>query len=355
MTEGNTLSFHDPVYVPESVADRFPACRVRPGDLVFPHRGAIGRVGLVRQEDALLSSSMMKLTSNCEVADPEFLFYYFRGPGQRELLMRASTVGTPGIAQPLASLRSIPIALPELKEQRAIAEVLGALDNKIAANLQVSSRAHELAEVVYRARTVGWARRPMIEVLDPISGGTPSRTVAAYWNGAVPWVSAKDIATAAHGVVVRTEEQITDQATAETRVKPVPPGSVILTARGTVGRVARLGVAAAFNQSCYGFSPGVLPAGLLYFAIREAAEQTAALAHGSVFDTITLNTFRHIQIPVTVEDESLEAQLSALLESIRGVTVESQALGRTRDQLLPLLMSGKVRVRDAEKVVEGVV
>ena len=95
----------DLVYVSEETADELRSCNVFPGDLVFPHRGAIGQVGIVPDDDRgryVLSTSLMKLTCNQTLVDPLFVFYFFRSEqGRHALLQHASTVGTPGIGQPL--------------------------------------------------------------------------------------------------------------------------------------------------------------------------------------------------------------------------------------------------------------
>jgi type I restriction enzyme S subunit len=111
----------DLVFVSEETADELRACNVFPGDLVFPHRGAIGQVGIVPNEERgryVLSTSLMKLTCNQALVDPLFIFYFFRSEqGRHALLQNASTVGTPGIGQPLSSLRS--------RRQKGIAEGRG--------------------------------------------------------------------------------------------------------------------------------------------------------------------------------------------------------------------------------------
>src|SRR5699024_2489617 len=66
---------------------------------------------------------------------------------------------------------------------------------------------------------------------------------------------------------------------------------------GTVGKVARLGVPAAFNQSCYAFVPDSISPALLYLTVRQAGTELTSLVHGSVFDTITTRTFDQVQIP----------------------------------------------------------
>ncbi len=92
----------DWVYVSEETADSMPNCNVRTGDLVFPHRGSTGEVGIVPADEPryMLSTSLMKFTPDSKKADGMFLFYYFRSPlGRHEILSHSSQVGTPGIGQ----------------------------------------------------------------------------------------------------------------------------------------------------------------------------------------------------------------------------------------------------------------
>lgn len=244
---------------------------------------------------------------------------------------------------------------PPLSEQRAIAEVLGALDDKIAANSMKASTAEQLAGVLFDKVSVDLNKIPVSQVLTPILGGTPNRKNPEFWGGQVHWASAKDVTSAPHSVVADTEEKITRMATEQTKAKPLPIGGVIVTARGTVGAVARLALPTSFNQSCYGFSPSELPPGLLYFSILRAAQRAKSLSHGSVFDTITMKTFDHLFIPDFGESaEKMEHQIAPLLETVDSSIKENKTLVSMRDALLPQLMSGKLRVRDAESVVEDV-
>ncbi|WP_084515995.1 restriction endonuclease subunit S [Microbacterium luticocti] len=276
--------------------------------------------------------------------DPKFV-YYFMSKFDVSWL-------DAGSANPTLNrnhLHPIAVTWPPVPEQQAIAEVLGALDDKIAANTKLASVASDLAEREYERATQAWRRVAISEVLDPILGGTPSRSVAGYWDdGVLPWVSARDVSGASSRVILDTAEKITALAGEETKARPLPVGSVILTARGTVGAVARLGIAASFNQSCYGFVPGAVPAALLYFSVLKATERAKAIAHGSVFDTITKATFDDLEMSWDADSAGeAESVLSALLGTVDQCMRENRTLAATRDALLPQLMSGKLRVRDA--------
>lgn len=243
---------------------------------------------------------------------------------------------------------------PQLSDQQAIADVLGALDDKIASNTKAAATASTLASLVYDRATIGLQTTAMSDVLTPVLGGTPARSRPDFWGGQEFWASAKDITGADFGVVTNTVEKITASAIAETKAKPLPTGSVILTARGTVGAVARFARPSSFNQSCYGFVPGRIPSGVLYFSILRSTQRAKEIAHGSVFDTITMKTFDHLAFPVFDEQQltATESQIAPLLDLVAGLVVESEEIAGLRDALLPQLMSGKLRVKDAERALE---
>jgi type I restriction enzyme S subunit len=143
------------VYISEEDADQLASCNVTEGDLVFPHRGAIGEVGIVPgdRDRYLLSSSLMKLKCDPKKAHSLYLFYFFKShEGRHQLLKNASQVGTPGIGQPLSSLKSIELELPPLSNQRAIAHILGTLDDKI----ELNRRMNETLEAIARAMFKSW-------------------------------------------------------------------------------------------------------------------------------------------------------------------------------------------------------
>lgn len=400
VVRGNNLTgrpgfFGELVFVSESTAAGFTRCLVRPGDLVFPHRGAIGEVGLVIDqgfEQWMLSTSMMKFRPDPSRLDPRFAFYFFRSPiGRHQLLKNASQVGTPGIAQPLASLRACEIALPPLRYQHATATVLGALDEKIEHNRRTARTVQQLARSMFRAWFVeyepikaklagatafpampqhvfeslptgfvessigaipeGWQAKTLSSVCTVVSGGTPKRSEASYWNGDVPWYSVKDAPDSGEFWVIQTSEQITPEGVANSAARIVPKGSTIISARGTVGKLAMAGVPMAFNQSCYALLPEDGESfGYVHLLLHEAVGDLKQRTHGSVFDTITRATFDDVPVPSPRSDvvASFEAAVNPLLQLLLATADESLKLTRMRDYLLPALLSGKARLENAD-------
>jgi type I restriction enzyme S subunit len=163
----------DWVFVTDQFADGIANCVVKPGDLVFPHRGSIGEVALIEKHHGrmALSSSMMKFTPDPQKADSEYLYYYFRSiAGRNEILRFGSQVGTPGIGQPLASLRQFRVPIPHLPVQRGIAEVLASLDVKIELNRRMNETLEAMAQAIFRDWFVdfGPARRKIDGAADPV-------------------------------------------------------------------------------------------------------------------------------------------------------------------------------------------
>ena len=313
----------------------------------------IGKVTMCT--DACITNQQINsLVAREGVADPLYLYYLIKN-WSFGLGSAASGSATPIVNKKVLS--NFEFVVPPVPEQRAIAEVLGAFDDKIAANTKLAHTADQLAGTIFDAASLTAPRQTMNAVLNPVLGGTPARSRTEYWSGGNPWASARDVTSAPLGVMLDTEESISDEAVSSTKAKPLGAGSVILTARGTVGAVARLGVPASFNQSCYGFVPGTLSPAILYFSIVRATQQAKAIAHGSVFDTITMKTFNHLTIPSfpVANRRPLEGRIAPLLHLVDQNMQENSLLAQTRDALLPHLMSGRLRVRDAEKQVEEMV
>lgn len=356
--DGDFISWSSVPYVGASEAEIRSKC-LEPGDVVVARTGAsVGRSAWVNPPvPAVFASYLVRFRADCSRLDSRFLGLMLRSAAWRDYV---SSIAHGKSAQPnmsAAAMAEFEFDLPDFTIQRAIAEVLGALDDKIAANERTSWATNQLAEKLFQRATHAMPRVPASRILTPILGGTPNRAKPEFWSGDLPWVSAKDITAAPSGVILETAESISIQAASSSRAKPVPAGSVILTARGTVGAVARLAVQASFNQSCYAFLPNPsLPPSALYFIVRDAAANALSVAHGSVFSTITMRSFDALTVPALGQGDlsRLEGALAPLLALVTASVVESKLLANLRDALLPHLMSGRITVRDAEKAVEEV-
>jgi restriction endonuclease S subunit len=292
----------------------------------------------------------------------------------------------------LGQLRSLSFKIPPLSKQRAIARILGGLDDKIELNRRMNETLEAIARGLFKSWFIdfdpvhlkaegrhtglpapvadvfpdsfegseleriptGWHVRPFADTVEIIGGGTPKTSVAAYWNGDIPWFSVVDAPEDSDVWVLDTEKKISREGVESSSTQMLPVGTTIISARGTVGRIALVGVPMAMNQSCYGLRGKAGKRGsFTYFATRELVARLQQHAHGSVFDTITRETLSRVSLamPPRALIDAFETRAGPTLERIREALLESRTLAAMRDALLPKLISGEVRVKDAERVI----
>ena len=275
--------------------------------------------------------------------------------------------------------------------QRAIARVLGTLDDKIELNRRMNETLNGMARALFKSWFVdfepvrakmdgrwrrgeslpglssewydlfpdrladselgaipaGWDTGVLHDAVEILSGGTPRTSVPSYWNGDIPWYTAKDAPPPSDVFVVDTERRISQEGLDNSPTKILPMGTTIITARGTVGRLACLGIPMAMNQTCYGLrGASGYPDYFTYWNVRNAVGDLQARTHGTIFDTITRETFKIAEqvLPPASVARAFESTASPFMRRILENLRESQALAGLRDALLPKLVSGEAGV-----------
>lgn len=157
------------------------------------------------------------------------------------------------------------------------------------------------------------------EIMDIIGGGTPKTSKPEYWNGDIPWLSVKDFNND-YRYVYETEKTITQAGLDNSSTKLLKRNDSIISARGTVGEMAMIPYPMAFNQSCYGLraKEGLVDEEYLYYLIKHNVVVLKKNTHGSVFDTITRDTFDDIELelPSLVEQKIVASILRDLDDKI---------------------------------------
>jgi type I restriction enzyme S subunit len=193
--------------------------------------------------------------------------------------------------------------------------------------------------------------------LNIIGGGTPKTKVKEYWGGDIPWFSVVDAPSETDVFVIDTEKHVTQLGVERSSTKVLRKGTTIISARGTVGKCALLGRPMAMNQSCYGIQGKNGESDyFIYFVIKRQVSDLQRSGHGSVFNTITRDTFRTIRtiLPPTKLTILFEDTVCELMELILSNLFENLTLASLRDTLLPKLISGELRIQDTEKFLKEV-
>ena len=173
-----------------------------------------------------------------------------------------------------------------------------------------------------------WKKHKLSEILTLIGGGTPKTTNPSYWGGSIPWLSVVDFNND-NRYVHTTEKTITEDGVQNSSTKILPQSALILSARGTVGALAQLAKPMAFNQSCYGITAKEQTTNaFLYYLLKNVVKDLQAKGHGSVFNTITRDTFDTITVnlPLLEEQKRIAQILGALDDKIELLQKQNKTL-----------------------------
>ena len=336
-----------------------------------------------------LNQHIFRVTPSTSVDDA--FFYYLLKCLRPTFVAIARNKQTTGLGHVTRrDLEVLEVAVPPLPEQRIIADILGALDDKIELHRCTNETLEQMARALFkswfvdfdpvRARTdgcwrrgeslpglsadlydlfpdrfvsselgeipEGWRVGSLADMVQLLSGGTPKTSVAEYWNGNIPWYTAKDAPLLSNVFAIDTERHISQSGVDNSATQILPAKTTIISARGTVGRLACLGRPMAMNQTCYGIR-GVdgYPDFFTYWNTRRVVDELQARTHGTIFDTITRQTFQLVDIVIPPSDlaAAFEAMVSAYMDRVLANLRDSSNVASLRDALLPRLVSGDLR------------
>lgn len=356
------------------------------GDVVLTTEGPLGEVAQIDDEKLGLGQRIVTLRGKPDVLDTTYLKYFLMSPtGQSLLQARATGTTVEGISQ--KALRSLPITVPPIKTQQDIANILYSIEQKYELNQRMNETLETMARALFKSWFVdfdpvrakaasrepegmdaataalfpaafnedglpeGWDKVPFSGLIEIIGGGTPKTSVSEYWNGAIPWFSVVDAPAETNVYVIDTEKKITQAGVENSSTKVLPLGATIISARGTVGRIALVGVPMAMNQSCYAIRGDGFPDYFTYFAVRQLVKELKVRTHGSVFDTITRDTFDTVSFtkPNKKVADAFDRAVASMMQQVLINLHENRTLSSFRDALLPKLISGELRIGDTKR------
>jgi type I restriction enzyme, S subunit len=338
------------------------------GDTLFAHIGAsLGEAAFVNTTREFSIKNVALFKPNPAVIDARYLYYLVISPAFQSLAKGTKT----GSAQPflgLGQLRGHSIQFHRDKvTQRRIGAILSAYD-ELMENSQRRIRLLEaMARALYREWFVhfrfpghekhpriasplgdipqGWEVKPFTEIAHVLSGGTPKTDVAEYWDGEIPFFTPHDVPDCFY--VQDTDKHTNELGISKCASELYPPDTVFITARGTVGKVALPSVPMAMNQSCYALrgKPGI-PQRFLFLMTLQQVDYLKTNTGGATFDTIVVDTFRRMNVVAPALDivARFAKKTDSIFEQVNTLQRQIQNLRRTRDLLLPRLLSGQIEV-----------
>ncbi|HTN30434.1 MAG TPA: restriction endonuclease subunit S [Pseudomonas sp.] len=375
-------------------AVKLPYGFIQTGDVLLSHNATVGRVAVVPELNgqAMIGTSLTYFRLDSSRLLPRYLACFFESRDFQNQLSSVMGLSTRNQV-PITAQRLLEVEVPPLAVQRQLSEFVGAIDDRITLLRETNATLEAIAQALFKSWFVdfdpvhakaegrqpegmdaatadlfpdsfeetelglvpkGWQRLAFTETVKLIGGGTPKTSVPEYWDGDIPWFSVVDAPAVTDVFVIDTLKHISLAGLNGSSTKLLSEGTTIISARGTVGRLALVGKDMAMNQSCYGLQGKARDAYFTYFSTYRLVEALKQRSHGSVFDTITSETMKGVQViyPSTNVIEAFEAVLRPFMLRIKENLQQSQTLTKLRDTLLPRLISGQLRLPEAVAEVE---
>lgn len=320
-------------------------------DVVLTTEAPLGEVALLKDDSVALAQRIILLRGKENILDNGYLKYFLQSEeGQYRLDSRAS--GTTVFGIKASVLKEMPIVMPLYKEQKAIAEVLSSLDDKIDLLHRQNKTLEALAQTLFRQWFIEeagdeWEEKPLSEFGDVICGKTPSKKKAEYYNGTVPFIKIPDM----HGntFIFNTTDTLTEEGSSSQKNKLLPAKSICVSCIATVGLVSMNIIESQTNQQINSIIPKQENYRyFLYLFMKSSYDLLQAMASGGTA-TLNLNTGDFKKMEVLKPDEDILNDFHNLVEpqfnKIFANQQQIKTLENMRDTLLPKLMSGEVRVK----------
>lgn len=322
------------------------AARLKPaiaptGSTVFAKIGEALKAERFRQcpRPTAIDNNMMVAVAVPEVCDPDFLFYMLQG---LHLAQHANGSALPYFTQ--ARLEQLDVHVPDLEKQEAIAEVLGALDDKIAANAALVRTTTELAQALTRRALTSGALGTLGEIASITMGSSPKGTSYNEGGGGVTmYQGTRDFGVRFPSPRVWTTEPL----------RLADAGDVLISVRAPVGSLNVADVECCIGRGLAAAKSGT-PSSVYHLLSAQPEVFASFNSDGTIFGSISKQQLHELSLKLPADLAALEFELQPLEALVAATLRESQTLAELRDTLLPALMDGTIRVKDAISQAEEV-
>jgi type I restriction enzyme S subunit len=354
-------------YISENKAQELSRHILPSPSLVMPRRGDVSKRAFIQEDQAgiLCGTGCIQVRVPESVLNPRFFYYYLEQHQITDWLTR-NAIGTTMLNLSAKIIGGIPVSLMPLDSQKKIVNILSTYDDLIENNRRRIQLLEESARLLYREWFVhlrfpghehvkvvdgvpeGWERKILSEVCDTVGGGTPSTQKPEYWvDGDIPWVVPTDVTRNNSLALLDTEKKITESGLRNSSAKMVPPYTILMTSRASVGFFALLGKEVCTNQGFINIIPNEDYARMyILFNLLYRVEEIRSHAGGATYKEINKTRFRALPIIIPTQLLLKEFNEASYLsfQQVRALEQQNQKLQKARDLLLPRLINDEITV-----------
>lgn len=376
-----TLSLASIAHVGSKDAERLARYATISGDIVYARRGDIEKHAFITEIEAgaLCGTGCLRVRVDRQKADPLYISFALNGPFNRAWI-RLHAVGSnmPNINTDILS--SLPLELPSLEEQKSVAALLSAIDDKIALNKKMMAELEDTARLIYdywftqfdfpdengkpyrssggkmvynetlkREIPEGWEAGLMSDLGSVVSGATPSTGDSSnYADEGIAWITPNDLSDndsfmhISHG-----KRDVSGVGLASCSAVMMPAGSTIMSSRAPIGYLAVAETACCTNQGCKSLvADAGYPSYFNFFTVQRLMPLIRSQGAGTTFAEVSKEDFASVRLarPPKGMAERFEKSVLPLCENSKRLQQEAAELSSLRDRLLPMLMNGQVSI-----------
>lgn len=361
-----TISEESIARVSKEHVERLEKYKIQEEDILYSRRGDVGRCAFTseREKGWLCGTGCLKVRIDKEKAEPKFVFFQLQKAETISWVVNHA-VGSTMLNLNTSILNAVPVDVPEIEIQRKIVSILAAYDELIENNQKQIKLLEEAAKRLYKEWFIDlhFPGYEDVEIVDGVPDGwtkdraecffkitigkTPPRAEKQWFvngNDGIPWISISDMGNA--GVFTfKTSEGLTEEAIKKHKMKIVPSGTIFVSFKLTVGRVAIATTEMCTNEA------------IAHFYVNDSL-QAYTYCYLSNFEYDTLGNTSSISkavnskiikaMPFIMPSQGIVEKFSAIVSPILSEIKVNQKmcnyLSEARDRLLPKLMSGEIKV-----------
>ncbi|MGB9939084.1 restriction endonuclease subunit S [Methanosarcina sp.] len=366
-------------YINEETVQRLSSHLLKHNDIVFGRKGAVDRHALIGfdQQEWFQGSDCLRIRIKSESLGPLFLSYYFLTDNHKKWMMAQCSHGATMASLNQDIISRISICLPRIEIQHKIAAILSAYDDLIENNTRRIKILEEMSQTIYNewfvkfrfpghenAKMVpsdlgeipeGWKTRKIGDIFTVVLGGTPSRKREDYWNGNIPWINSGKVNELR---IINESEGITELGLKKSATKIMPVRTTVVAITGaTLGQISLTEIEVCANQSVVGiYDEKKTYSEYIFLKINEIINEIILKAGGGAQQHINKEIINETEIIIPPKNmvEEFNSDIKPIFNQISILFFKNQNLRKTRDLLLPRLISGEIDVSELDIDVGGI-
>ena len=332
----------------------------------------LGKV--VKTTKPLVTNQQINSIIPYEDYDADFIYYLMLIVGGQLNYLSKTSTAVPIINK--TQFSNFEVKVPSLEEQRRIAGILSAIDDKIENNRRINTNLELQAQALYKQWFVdfdfpnedgkpykssggkmvdselgqipeGWSVGKLEDMGTIVGGGTPSKAKQEYYtSNGIAWITPKDLSITHAKFTAKGEVDITDIGYANSSAKMMPRGSILFSSRAPIGYISIAKNDICTNQGFKSVVPNNGCTAFVYYFLLSNTENIESKATGSTFKEASGTLMKSLELVMPSDDilEKFEKIMSPIFEAQEKFEAANKTLVTLRDTLLPKLMSGEIKI-----------